>query len=103
LGYINGELRFWLGWAQEVAGDHAAAQDSWRQARSELESFLKEQPENYILIGDLALTNMGLGNKAAALALTEQAMAVMPIEKDALTGPGSIEILARVAACSSPS
>jgi TolB-like protein/Tfp pilus assembly protein PilF len=40
LGYFNGELRFWLGWAQEVAGDHAAAQESWRQARSELESFL---------------------------------------------------------------
>ena len=66
LGYINGELRFWLGWAQEVAGDHAAAQETWRQARSELESFLKEQPENYQLIGDLALTNMGLGDKAAA-------------------------------------
>ena len=47
LGYFNGELRFWLGWAQEVAGDHAAAQESWRQARSELEPFLKEQPENY--------------------------------------------------------
>src|SRR5207237_5263084 len=55
LGYNNGELRFWLGWAQEVAGDHAAAQESWRQARSELEPFLKEQPENYLLIGDLAL------------------------------------------------
>src|SRR5207253_3003411 len=41
LGYFNGELRFWLGWAQEVSGDHAAAQDSWRQARSELEPFLK--------------------------------------------------------------
>src|SRR5438874_9410365 len=40
LGYFNGELRFWLGWAQEVAGDHAAAQESWRQARSELEPFL---------------------------------------------------------------
>ena len=25
LGYNNGELRFWLGWAQDVAGDHAAA------------------------------------------------------------------------------
>ncbi len=47
LGYLNGELRFWLGWAQEVAGDHLAAQQSWRQARSELETFLKEQPENY--------------------------------------------------------
>src|SRR5439155_26177822 len=66
LGYINGELRFWLGWAQEVADDHTAAQESWRQARSELEPFLEEQSENYSLMGDLALTNMGLGDKAAA-------------------------------------
>jgi hypothetical protein len=34
LGYYNGELRFYLGWAQKVAGDHAAAQESWRQARA---------------------------------------------------------------------
>jgi len=67
-------------------------------ARSELEPFLKEQPENFILIGDLALTNMGLGDKADALALAERAIAVNPIEKDALTGPTPIEILARVAA-----
>ena len=98
LGYINGELRFWLGWAQEVAGDHAAAQESWRQARSELEPFLKEQPENFFLITDLALTNMGLGDKAAALRLSEQAMATVPIERDALLGPTLIETLARVAA-----
>jgi serine/threonine protein kinase/Tfp pilus assembly protein PilF len=98
LGYINSDLRFWLGWAQEVAGDHAAAQEAWRQARGELESFLKEQPENYGLISDLALTNMGLANKAAALTLAERAMAVVPIEKDALLGPNQIEILARVAA-----
>src|SRR5204863_8326784 len=87
LGFFNGELRFWLGWAQEVAGDHAAAQESWRQARSELEPFLNEQPENYSLMGDLALTNMGLGDKAAALALSERAMAAVPIEKDAVDGP----------------
>jgi TolB-like protein/class 3 adenylate cyclase/Flp pilus assembly protein TadD len=98
LGYINGELRFWLGWAQDVAGDHAAAQESWRQARRELEPFLKEQPDNYALIGDLALTNMGLGDKAAALALSARAMAALPIEKDAMTGPNPIEVLARVAA-----
>jgi len=98
LGYINGELRFWLGWAQEVGGDRTAAQESWRQARSELEPFLKEQPENYLLIGDLALTHMGLGEKSAALDLTERAIAAIPIEKDALIGPIPIEILARVAA-----
>jgi tetratricopeptide (TPR) repeat protein len=98
LGYINGRLRFWLGWAQEVAGDHAAAQGSWRQARSELESFFKEQPENYSLIGILALTNVGLRDKATALALSERAMAALPIEKDAIVGPARVEILARVAA-----
>jgi serine/threonine-protein kinase len=98
LGYFNGELRFWLGWAQEVAGDHAAAQESWRQARSELDPFLKEQPENISLLADLALTNMGLGDKAAAFALAERAMGVMPVEKDAFGAPLAIEVLARVAA-----
>ncbi|HEY2711623.1 MAG TPA: hypothetical protein VGI60_03845 [Chthoniobacterales bacterium] len=98
LGYNIGELRFYLGWAQEVAGDHAGAQAKWRQARSELEPFLKEQAENYILIGDLALTNMGLGDKGAALTLAEQGMAAMPIEKDAVSGPAAMEIFARVAA-----
>jgi tetratricopeptide (TPR) repeat protein len=98
LGYQDGELRFYLGWAQEVAGDHAAAHETWRYARSELESFLKEQPENYYLIGDLALVNMGLGDKSAALTLAERAVAANPIEKDAMDGPTPIEILARVAA-----
>src|SRR5206468_10606483 len=96
LGYSNGELRFFLGWAQEVAGDHAAAQESWRQARSELEPLLKEQPENSQLIGDLALINMGLGDKATAIALAERAMALLPIEKDAVFGPRPLEALARV-------
>jgi TolB-like protein/class 3 adenylate cyclase/Tfp pilus assembly protein PilF len=98
LGYTNGELRFWLGWAQDAAGDHVSAKETWRRARSELESFFKEQPENYFLISDLALTDLGLGDKAAALALTERAMAIVPLEKDAMDGPLPIEILARVAA-----
>jgi serine/threonine protein kinase/Tfp pilus assembly protein PilF len=98
LGYYNGELRFWLGWAQEVAGDHAAARETWTQARAELEAFLKEQPENFVLMGDLALTNMWLGDNATALALAERAIALFPVDKDALTGPRPLDILARVAA-----
>ena len=97
-GYFNGELRFWLGWAQEVAGDNDAARESWRQARSEMEPFLKEQPDNYSLIGDLALINMDLGDKAAALALSDRAIAANPIEQNAVTGPVPIEVLARVTA-----
>jgi serine/threonine-protein kinase len=98
LGYYIGELRFWLGWAQETGGDYAAARESWSQARRELEPFLKEQPENFVLMADLALTNMGLGDNATALALAEHAIALFPIDKDALTGPKQLEVLARVAA-----
>jgi TolB-like protein/Tfp pilus assembly protein PilF len=97
-GFFNGELRFWLGWAQQVAGDNAAAQESWRQTRSELEPLLKEQPQNAELMSVLALANMGLGDKPAALALAEQAMAASPVEKDVVNGPFGLEILARVAA-----
>jgi TolB-like protein/class 3 adenylate cyclase/Flp pilus assembly protein TadD len=98
MGYFNSELRFWLGWAQEVAGDHVAAQESLRHAQTELERFLQEQPENYNLMHDLALVEMGLGNKTAALSVAERAIAANPIEKDVVDGPASIEILARVAA-----
>jgi tetratricopeptide (TPR) repeat protein len=97
-GYFNGILRFSLGWAQEVAGDHAAAQESWRRALGELEPFLKEQPENLNLIDSLALTNACLGNKAAAFKLIERAIAMVPIEQDAIYGPIPIDDLARVAA-----
>jgi TolB-like protein/class 3 adenylate cyclase/Tfp pilus assembly protein PilF len=98
LVFRNGEYRFWLGWAQELAGDHAAAQKTWQQARIELEPLLKQQPENNVVMYSLALTEMGLGDKAAAFDLLERAMAVTPIEKDALAGPQPIDIFARVAA-----
>ena len=41
---------------------------------------------------------MGLGDKAAAFAFCERAIASNPIEKDALDGPAPVEVLARVAA-----
>src|SRR6266496_4387102 len=97
-GFYNGELRFWLGWAQQVAGDHAAARQSWQQTRSELEPLLKGQPQNWELICVLALANMGLGDKAAAMALAEQAIAGNPPDNDVVNGPFSLEVLARVAA-----
>src|SRR5207248_4756535 len=79
LGFYNGELRFWLGWAQEVGGDHAAAEETWRQARRELEPLLKKQPKNHILIGELALTNTAVGDKSAAFKLIHRYMAEVPI------------------------
>ena len=75
LGYFNGELRFWLGWAQEVAGDHAAAQEIGGRRAANWNLSSKTSQKIIRLIGDLALTNTGLGDKAAALALSERAIA----------------------------
>jgi serine/threonine protein kinase/Flp pilus assembly protein TadD len=94
----KGRLYFWLGWTQDIAGDRAGAHESWTQAKNELESSLKEQPESYLVIGDLALTEMKLGENALAMALADRGLAVNPIEKDALTGPSSLEVFARVTA-----
>jgi serine/threonine protein kinase/Flp pilus assembly protein TadD len=94
----KGRLSFWLGWAQDIAGDHAAARESWTQAKNELESSLKEQPESFLLIGDLALTEMKLGENALAMTLADRGLGVNPIEKDAMHGPWSLEVFARVTA-----
>jgi len=94
----KGELRFLLGWAQDIAGDHSGARESWTQAKNELESSLKEQPDSYLLIGDLALTEMKLGENASAMTLADRGLSVNPIEKDAMTGPLSLEVFARVTA-----
>src|SRR5437870_511327 len=91
-------LRFWLGWAQDIAGDRAGAHESWTQARNELESSLKEEPEDYLLIGDLALTEMKLGENALAMTLAARGLSANPIEKDAATGPWPLEVFARVTA-----
>jgi hypothetical protein len=68
-----------------------------REENRKLNTFLKEQPNNDLLIADLALVNMCLGDKTAALALSERGIALNPIEKNAIDGPDPIEILARVA------
>jgi len=98
LGFYNGELRFFLGWTQELAGDHVGAQESWQQARKELESLLEKESDNYFIVGDLALIHIGLGDKSAALALAERNIAANPIEKEAVNGFRSLEIFACVAA-----
>jgi TolB-like protein/Tfp pilus assembly protein PilF len=98
LGYFNDELRFWLGWAQKLAGDTPAAVQSWHEARDQLQTLLQSQPENHFLIGDLALINMALEDKTEAWKMVERVFAVNPVEKDALAGPRSIEVMARVAA-----
>ncbi len=48
--------------------------------------------------GDLALTEMKLGENALAMTLAARGLSANPIEKNAVTGPWSLEVFARVTA-----
>jgi tetratricopeptide (TPR) repeat protein len=97
LGYNNGELRFWLGWAQEVAGDHAAAQESCRQA---VANWNRSSKNSRITMSSLEISRWSIWALVIKprVGSCEQAMTVLPLEKDVVDGPAPIEILARVAA-----
>jgi TolB-like protein/Tfp pilus assembly protein PilF len=92
------EVRFWLGWAREQSGDHTAARQTWQEVVSKLEEKAKAEPENSRHVDYLALTYACLGEKNAALAHARRGMELVPIEKDAFSGPSELEIYARVAA-----
>lgn len=66
------------------------------------ESELKAEIGHVLLIdivgADLALTNMGLGERDIALNLLERGIAANPVERDAILGPAQVEMLGRVAA-----
>jgi len=98
LEYNIGELRFWLGWAESVAGDAASAKESWAKALHELQPFLEDQPNNYVLLQDLAFISMSLEEKEKAFFYIDRAARAVPPEKDALDGLIPTEVLARVAA-----
>ena len=98
LAAIQTDFRFYLGWAQQLSGDTTAAETNLQQASRELAAQLKDQADNWSLIDELALVEALLGHKEEALRLADKAIALLPISKDAMDGPGQWEILARVAA-----
>jgi hypothetical protein len=61
LGTRRGMVRRWLGDALRVAGDVDAAQAAYANARGELQSELARQPENPVLIAELAIVQARLG------------------------------------------
>ena len=92
------QARFWLGWAQEQSGDHAAARQTWQEVVSKLKANAKAEPNSTYFLDSLALSSACLGDKKAALSYARRAMELVPIEKDALSGPAELEIFARTAA-----
>jgi len=98
---FNGDLRFWvrLG-ATKLPAIMPPPRKVGGKARSETGNLcLKNSRKSFYLIGDLALTNIGPRDKAAAFGSDRTGHGCeSDRERRLLTGPIPIEILARVAA-----
>jgi TolB-like protein/Tfp pilus assembly protein PilF len=82
------------------AGENSKAAPLLRQAKAELEARLKTLAANYgngqALRLSLAETEAMLGDEAAALRTTQQALLQLPVEKDAVNGADTLALAAQV-------
>jgi len=67
-------------------------------AREEFEGFVREQPNNVLIVSGLACAYAGLGNKEAALREGERSLAMLSSIDDAITAPSIEEFFARIEA-----
>lgn len=93
-----GENLYLLGFAQQLAGDTAAARATWQAASVKLEALQKTFPDEPAIAADLGLVYAGLGEKDKALAEGSRAMQLQPASADATQGPAWQEQRARIEA-----
>jgi len=63
-----------------------------------LEAALRERPNDPNILGQLSWIYLALGRNAEALSAARRATNILPVEKDALLGPGVLTNLAEVEA-----
>ena len=96
-GSVEGFL-FPKGWFQGVIrrakGDSVGAKEAFTAARAEVEKIAREQPDYAEALCLLGLIDAGLGRREDAVREGERAMALLPLEKDAINGALLSEYLA---------
>jgi TolB-like protein/class 3 adenylate cyclase len=98
LGNALGVFENALGDLERHAGNTAEATMAYQKARQAVNDLLRAQPENSEFLIQLAWAEACLGDKAAAFAHAQQAIAALPASKDAFVGPGYEDTLARIEA-----
>jgi len=81
-----------------LAGDASTTQPESEQVRGVLESTLRERPNDFTTLTQLSWIYLALGRNAEALSAARRATNILPVEKDALIGPGVLTNLAEVEA-----
>jgi len=88
--------RLVVAWALEAAGDRARATAAYADVEVHARAALVERPDDANLHLALAYAYAGLGREPEAISEGERAVALMPVTKDALTGPDMLEHLAEI-------
>jgi TolB-like protein/class 3 adenylate cyclase len=81
-----------------LAGDTSTTQPESEQVRGVLESTLRERPNDFTTLTQLSWIYLALGRNAEALGAARRATSILPVEKDALLGPGVLTNLAEIEA-----
>lgn len=80
--------------AQALLGDEDSARQSYAEAAEILRREIEKSPEDARLHGALGLALAGLGEEDAALAAARRGVDLLPVERDAGTGPQRLYELA---------
>jgi TolB-like protein/class 3 adenylate cyclase/Tfp pilus assembly protein PilF len=89
--------RSWCeGVAARMRGDTAAAQAAFTKARAETARSIADQPDYAEALCVLGMADAALGNKEDAIREGRRAVELMPVSKNAITGPSLIECLALI-------
>jgi TolB-like protein/Flp pilus assembly protein TadD len=87
-----------LAFTQRVAGDVAGSKVTAEQMRNTLKQLYRDQPDNEYFAAALSQAYAVLGEKDLALKAAEQAIMLLPSDKDRMWGPGLEENLALIEA-----
>ncbi|HVR81538.1 MAG TPA: hypothetical protein VHF02_05605 [Luteimonas sp.] len=88
--------RLYLGWAYAAAGDSAKAKDSYAAVQAQMRAALIQRPDDADLHLALSFAAAGLGLTDDALREGRKATSLMPVSRDALSGPGYLAWLAQL-------
>jgi len=90
--------RLMEGLIARMAKDDAKARAAFTAARAEQEKLVRANPDDAGALCILGLIDAGLGRKEEALREGRRGVELLPVEKDARSGPAMIVCLARIAA-----
>ena len=85
---------FCEGLVARMAGDNEAATSAFAEARDEMETVLKKQPDYAEAISVIGMIDAALGRKEDALREGRRAVELLPATKDVMTGPELMRNLA---------